>query len=257
MSELVEGRREGRLLRLALNRPEKRNALSLALCRELNARLREADADPAIGAILLSGNGRAFCAGMDLDEILESDAGAIDAAHEELFTAGLRLRKPLVAAVHGPALAGGTGLAANCHVVVASEDAVFGLTEIRIGLWPFVIFRVMVATLGERRATGLALTGRIFGAAEAERYGLVHRVVPAAELEARALETASAIADASPAAVRAGLEFVAEIRGKDWKEAGEMARRMRGELFRGADFREGIRAFREKRKPVWPSRELI
>jgi enoyl-CoA hydratase/carnithine racemase len=248
MSDLVEVRREGRLARVALNRPEKRNALSVALCRELAEALEEADGDPGVGAILLSGNGKAFCAGMDLDEVLDADSGAIDVVHERVFTAGLRLNTPIVAAVHGAALAGGTGLAANCHVVVAADDATFGLTEIRLGLWPFVIFRVVEAAVGLRRATEMALTGRIFGAAEAERYGLVHRVVPAGELELAAQDAATEIAQASRTAVRGGLEYVRASRGLNMEEAGEIARRTREEVFRSAEFREGIRAFRDKHK---------
>ncbi|MGH9658996.1 MAG: enoyl-CoA hydratase/isomerase family protein, partial [Bryobacteraceae bacterium] len=131
-SELDVGR-EGRVARLALNRPDKRNALSFALCRALVEALEQAEADPGVGAILLSGHGPAFCAGMDLGEMESPEAMAASQIHERLFTAGARSRKPIVAAVEGAALAGGMGLAANAHIVVAAEDATFGLTEIRIG----------------------------------------------------------------------------------------------------------------------------
>jgi len=173
--------------------------------------------------------------------------------HERIFTAGIRMTKPLVAAVHGAALAGGTGLTANCHIVVAAEDATFGLTEIRLGLWPFVIFRSVAAAVGERRATELALSGRIFGANEAREYGLAHHVVESSRLMEQARAIAGALAEASPTAVRSGLTFVREARGKSWEEAGALARGMRDEVFRGADFAEGIRAFQEKRAPRWPS----
>lgn len=251
MSESLQISREGRILRLVLNRPERHNALNLDLCVALGEALKEAEADAGVGAVLLSGNGKSFCAGMDLHEVLSPAGGAIDEVHERIFTAGLRMTKPLVAAVHGAALAGGTGLVANCHVVVAAEDATFGLTEIRIGLWPFVIFRTVVAALGERRATELALIGRIFSAAEAREYGLVHYVVDSAALMDRAREIAGAIAEASPAAIRAGLAFVRDARGKNWEEAGALASQMRNEVFRSADFQEGIRAFQEKRPPRW------
>lgn len=253
MSESLQISREGRVLKLALNRPEKRNALSLDLCRALAEAFDSGEADAGVGAILLSGNGKSFCAGMDLNEVLARESGPIDAVHEAIFTAGVRLTKPVVAAVHGAALAGGTGLAANCHIVVAAEDASFGLTEIRLGLWPFLIFRSVAASVGERRATELALTGRIFGAAEAREYGLVHHVVPPAETIERGLQIATRIAESSPTAIRAGLTFVGEARGRAWAKAGELARRMRGDIFRTADFEEGIRAFQEKRRPVWPS----
>jgi len=256
MSESLQISRDGRVLRLALNRPERRNALNMDLCTALAAAFDEAEADAGVGAVLLSGNGKSFCAGMDLHEVLSPAGAAINEAHERIFTAGLRMTKPLIAAVHGAALAGGTGLAANCHIVLAADDATFGLTEIRIGLWPFVIFRTIVAALGERRATELALNGRIFGAAEAREYGLVHQVVEAASLLQRAAEIAGAIAEASPTAIRAGLTFVRQVRGKSWEEAGALAQQMRNEVFRSADFHEGIRAFQEKRQPRWPSYEI-
>ncbi len=255
MSESLQISRQGRVLLLALNRPERRNALNMELCVALGEAFEQAEADAGVGAVLLSGNGKSFCAGMDLHEVLSPAAGPINEVHERIFTAGLRITKPLIAAVHGAALAGGTGLAANCHIVVAAEDATFGLTEIRIGLWPFVIFRTVAAALGERRATELALSGRIFGASEAREYGLAHHVVETANLVARAREIAGAIAEASPTAIRAGLQFVREARGKGWEDAGALARQARNEVFRSADFQEGIRAFQEKRPPKWPATE--
>ena len=249
---------EGRVLCLTLNRPDKRNALSLALCRAIVTAVEEAWRDERVGAILLRGAGRSFCAGMDLGEMLTPEfttgaASSLSHVHERLFTLGLRSPKPVLAAVQGAALAGGTGLVANAHIVIAAEDAQFGLTEIRIGLWPFIVFRAVSLALGERRAVELALTGRVLGAEEGARLGLVHQVVPAAEFEARVWETAQAIANSSPAAVRSGLLFVAESRRLQWDKGGEIAWQYREELFKSADFAEGIRAFREKRPPRWPS----
>src|SRR5579862_9452197 len=164
MSETLQISRQGRVLQLALNRPDRRNALNLELCSALGDALEQADADASVGAVLLSGNGKSFCAGMDLHEVLTPAASSVNEVHERIFTAGLRMTKPLIAAVQGAALAGGTGLAANCHIVLAAEDATFGLTEIRIGLWPFVIFRTIAAAVGERRAVELGITGRIIDA---------------------------------------------------------------------------------------------
>ncbi len=141
-----------RVRRIALNRPEKRNALHLELCRELVAAFDAADADPHTGAVLLCANGKTFCAGMDLREAATSDPHALSETHEQLFTTHARFTKPIVAAVQGAALAGGAGLVANAHIAVAAEDATFGLTEIRIGLWPFLIFRSVTLAIGERRA---------------------------------------------------------------------------------------------------------
>ena len=251
MSDLLETNRQGRLLRLVLNRPEKRNALNAQLCRDLVIALDHADRDPGVGAILLSGNGKHFCAGMDLTEVSAERAGEINTAQEQLFTVGARIGKPLVGAVQGAALGGGMGLAANCHIVVAHGDAIFGLTEIRLGLWPFLVFRTLSTGLGERRTVELSLTGRTFGAQEAREMGLVHEV--ASNLEERAVELAASLAESSPTAIRSGLSFVHEVRGRDWKTAGEIARRIRDDVFESEDFAEGRRAFQEKRAPRWPS----
>src|ERR1035441_5131349 len=121
MTDFLHSVREGRLLRLTLNRPDKRNALDVALCRSLVTALEDGAKDPAVGAILLTANGKSFCAGMDLAEIeAGANTGEINAVHEQLFTIGPRLGKPLIAGVYGAALGGGTGLVANCHIVGAS-----------------------------------------------------------------------------------------------------------------------------------------
>lgn len=251
MSEHLEIRRDGRLVEIALNRPEKRNALNVPLCIALADALEQAAADPQTGAILLTANGKAFCAGMDLDEMLEfaratprPEGDPAAEAHERLFTVGSRINKPLVAAVRGPALAGGMGLAANCHVVVAAEDALFGLTEIRLGLWPFLVFRAVAAAVGERRAVEMALTGRTFSGREAAQYGLAHYAQPAEEVEAKAREIAQGIAAASPEAIRAGMASVRRSRGKSAAEAGEIARRYREEVIQSEAFREELRRWR-------------
>jgi enoyl-CoA hydratase/carnithine racemase len=252
MSTLLETVREGRLLHLTLNRPDKRNALNLGLCRSLVEAIESASRDRAIGAILLTANGPAFCAGMDLTEIAEgANSNSLNALHEQIFTTGARLEKPMVAAVAGPALGGGTGLVANCHVVVASGDATFGLTEIRLGLWPFLVFRAVSAALGERRTVELSLTGRIFPAQEARELGLIHEV--SADAAARAHEIALALSEASPTAIQNGLSFVQQVRGLPWDRAGELAKMVREDVFGSDDFAEGIRAFLEKRSPHWPS----
>src|SRR5262249_55590538 len=140
MNDLIQVSREGRVLRIALNRPDKRNALNIGLCGQLVTALDRADADPGIGAILLTGNGKSFCAGMDLSEVLSADSGAINEVQEQLFSIGARLTPPIVAAVHASALAGGPGLAANAQVVLAAHNDTLRLPVLRHGLWPFLIF---------------------------------------------------------------------------------------------------------------------
>lgn len=246
-SDSLEIRREGRVLRIALDRPDKRNALNFALCRSLADQVDEAGKDPDVGAILLVGNGPAFCAGMDLDEMLMPEANMLSHVHERLFTIGSRAIKPIVAAVHGPALAGGMGLAANAHILVAEEGAVFGLPEIHLALWPFLVFRQIAAAVGERRAVELSLTGRRISAQEAKDLGLVHFLTPAGGHESKAMEIARDVASRSTTAARAGLLCVAECRDRTFEEAGHIAFRYREELFRSEEFLAAVRSFQEKR----------
>lgn len=241
----------GRVLHIELNRPEKRNALNLETCRALCDALDRADADSGVGAVLLSGRGAAFCSGMDLSEVLAADQHALADVHERLFTTVYRARKPIVAAVHGVALAAGVGLAANSHFVVAAPDARFGITEIRIGLWPVLIFRSVVSAIGERRATELSMSGRMFSAQEAADWSLVTEIHT--EPAARAFELATSLAACSPEASAAGLEYINRTRLLGWREAGAVAREVRGALMEKADFTEGVQAFLEKRAAVWPS----
>ncbi len=140
---------------------------------------------------------------------------------------------------------------ANCHIAVASPEATFGLTEIRLGLWPFLVFRAVSGALGERRTIEIALTGRIFPASEARELGLIHEIAP--DAVARAREIAVAVAHASPTAIQSGLSFVQQVRGMGWEKTGEVARLVREDVFSSDDFAEGVRAFLEKRSPRWPS----
>jgi enoyl-CoA hydratase/carnithine racemase len=251
MSDNLEISQHGRVLRLALNRPEQRNALSSDLCRELVDAINRANRDVRIGAIVLTGNGESFSAGMDLKELGNVSIETINNVHEQLFTLNMRITTPVVAAVNGYALGGGTGLVANCHIAVASEQSKFGLTEIKLGLWPFLVYHAVEAAVGERRAVELALTGRIFDVKEAQQLGLIHEIAP--DSNQRAMEIAEGLASSSPTAVRSGLDFIQEVRGKEWGSASMIAGRIRDELFASHDFQEGVRAFREKRQPKWPS----
>ena len=138
-------------------------------------------------------------------------------------------------------------------IAVAAQGCTLGLTEVRLGLWPFVVYRSIVAALGPRRALEISLTGRIFGSNEAREYGLVHEVVPPVELDDRATALAELLANWSPDSVRRGLEFVRESGAMGREDAGRLAAMMRAENFASADFAEGVKAFQEKRPPRWPS----
>src|SRR5258708_1718050 len=210
---MLQASRHGRFVRVSLNPPEKPNALNAALCRELAEAIEQGERDEGVGAILLSGAGSSFCSGMDLSEMLTPSESSLAPLHERLFTIGRAATTPIIAAVHGPALA-----------------------------------------VGERRAVELGISGRIVDAREALALGLVHHVTPATQLMDRAGEIARAVAASSPQAMRSGLRFVADTRDLPWPQAGEVARVRRQEVFQTADFAEGIRAFREKRPPQWPSR---
>jgi enoyl-CoA hydratase/carnithine racemase len=241
----------GRVLQVTLDRPEKRNALSMELARRLADTLDEASSDSRVGSILLAASGKAFCAGMDLGEMGRVDPTELGQVHERLFTSGARLRKPLIAAVHGAALAGGTGLVANAHIVFATPEATFGLTEIRLGLWPFVIYRAIVAAVGARRTLELSLSGRIFASDQAAQYGLVHIICSANELLQQAEATARRIAESSPVAIDAGLEYAQALH--TGSADADLAASLRDQVMLSSDFQEGISAYIEKRSPRWPS----
>lgn len=245
--------RNGRVLALTLNAPDSHNRLTFAMCRELVGALQDADRDGSVGAVLLKGAGAAFCIGTDPRELLGD--GAVEAAsiHEELFTLGSKLTTPMVCQVHGAAHGAGVGLLCNAHVVLAAQGTTFGLTEIRMGNWPFMTFRSLTAAVGERRAIELSLTGRIFGTNEALQYNLIHAVTPPFELEERAEATARLLAESSAELIRRGLDFAGRTRDMPWDEAGILAQQIRSEWFSHPDFAEGAAAAAERRKPEWPS----
>jgi enoyl-CoA hydratase/carnithine racemase len=248
---VIETKRHLRVLEIALNNPENRNALDITLCNELLDAFDRAEGDRSVGAILLTANGPDFCAGMDLTEQLETDKVQLGGIHQRLFSTVQSIHKPIVAAVHGSAFEGGMGLVANAHIVVAHPDTRFGLSEVRIGYWPVFVFRAVEHAIGERRTMELSLTGREFGAEEALAFGLV------AEISANPLQRAGGIAARisaySPSAIHVGLVYAHQIRGRDWEHAGEVGRKVRSRLMATEDYREGVRAAIEKRKPEWPS----
>lgn len=246
MSSKLKHCREGRLVRLMLARPEKRNAIDLEMAHELINAIGAANLDHTAGAILLDAEGPVFCAGMDVTEVVEGTRGIV-AAHRTLFSINGTLNKPMVAAVHGAALGGGLGLALNAHLVVAASDAKIGLTEIRLGLWPYMIFHAVETAVGARRATALSLTGGVMDATEAKLLGLVDVVAPPEELSERAHAIAFALSEGSMQAQSLGLDFV---RGE---HSEGRAAEFRARAQESRDFQEGSRAFIEKRAPVWPS----
>ena len=253
----MKATRDGRVLTLTFDRPGRRNALDYPAVAELVAALREADADPLTGAVVITGEGSAFSAGADLAQFrqeLAADAHAHWAAGDgwaELFTLLPRLAVPVVAAVNGHALAGGCGLVALCDLAIAAEGATFGMTEVRIGLFPIVVLPAMRRVIGERATRELALTGRTIDAAEAARIGLVNRVVPADALAKEAAELAWTLAGNPRAVVALGKRLLAETGELPYERAVGYARAMRGVFLATDELAEGVDAFLEKRRPRW------
>ncbi len=243
-----------RVLHLTLNRPEKRNALNAEMCSRIVKEVEGAQTRDDIGAVLISALGPVFCSGMDLDQA----AGTISQeelahVHDRLFSLGANSTKPIVICVNGSALGGGLGLVAQGHIVTAGQGCGFALPEVRIGLWPFLVYRSVEAALGPRRTLELSLTGRVFHAQEAQLWGLVQYVGPGSEILDHSKVLARDLAKSSPHAISAGLQYVKEARGKSWIESGEIAQRLRTEILTGLDFKEGYEAFKHKREPRWPS----
>ncbi len=242
---------------VTLNRPQVRNALSYRMVTEMVAVLKEADSDDGVGAVIIRGGGKAFCAGGDIGEFaavvqkspVEVYLEGVETT--ELFQLGDTMKKPLIAAVNGLAMGGGVGLTAMCHLAVAAEDARFGLTEINLGFFPFVILPLVVRAVGYRKALELSLTGEQFDAGEAKAMGLVNDVVPSAELDEKVLNLASRLAGRSPLAVRMGLFAALQAEKMPVPDATSYLNILRTISFKSDDLAEGARAFLEKRQPCW------
>jgi len=245
--------REGHVARITLRRPERLNAIDAAVNRELVEAVERLDADPQARVAILAGEGRAFCAGADLEAVAAGDGEALgDATESFAGFVSMPRAKPVVAAVHGYALAGGLELALACDVVVAAEGTQLGLPEVTRGLVAAAGGAIRLPRLmPEKRALELILTGRRFDAREALALGLVNRVVAAEDLDAAALELAEAIAANSPAAVRTSLALVRATRGMTEAEAWEHSAAAWRDVLATEDAKEGAAAFLERREPRW------
>ncbi len=244
------------VLRLVLNRPEKRNPIGPQVCGELVHAFGRASEDSDVRAIVLTGAGKVFSAGGDLAQMAGVGAGASairPASLVELFTTMHALGKPIIAMVNGHALAGGLGLMVACDLVVASEAAELGTTEINLGLWPMMITAEIVRSIGRKRALWLMLGGERIDALEAERIGLVNRVVPHDRLEEETMALARALAKKSPQAVQLGLRAFYDTQDMALRPALEHLQGQLAAVLASEDAAEGIAAFFQKREPVWPS----
>ena len=241
---------------ITLNRPEKRNAISFDLIDDLLRALEEVAKSDAI-ILIVTGAGKAFCSGMDLDN-LKALLGRSPAQNLEdsqtmvrLFRALYEFPKVTIAAVNGPAIAGGTGLALLCDFTLAVPHAKFGYTEVRIGFVPAIVSTFLLRQVGEKQARDLLLTGRLFGAEEASRLGLISEIVAPESLLTRARELAALLTENSPASLRATKQLLTDHARAELDAQIEAAVRENAAIRTTADFREGISSFLEKRRPTW------
>jgi enoyl-CoA hydratase/carnithine racemase len=245
------------IAKITLNLPEMRNPLTSELANELLSFLQEADKDDSVKAIILTGNGSAFCAGGNLNEFKENMAKSVPELYWEgrestrLFELGATIRTPLIASVNGPAFGGGCGLVAMCHIAIASDQAKFGTTELRLGLVPFVILPWIRRAVGERKAMEMMLTADILSAEKALEIGLIHRLTTAERLEEDTWQLARTIASYSPLAVKLGIEAFRSTEQNDVATSLAHLNTLRLVSFKSQDLQEGATAFLEKRTPVW------
>ena len=258
--QFLDVRRDGPVEHLTLNRPDVRNAFNEHVIAELTAWASEARAAAdrhEIRVVVLGGAGKTFSAGADVAWMSKTVAyteaeNVRDAtAMSRMFTALDTLPVPLVGRVQGAALGGGAGLAAVCDVVVAAEDALFGFTEVKLGILPAVISPFALAKIGRSAARELFLTGARFPAARAKEIGLVHAVVPAADLDATVAAYVAEVLSAGPEAVAAAKALIPAV----WTSAPDAATTITAQAIAArrvsAEGQEGLRAFLDKRKPGW------
>src|SRR6185437_5657270 len=243
----------GRVGIIRLSRPEALNALNKALITELTQAIEAFDADDKIGCLLITGSEKAFAAGADIKEM--ADKSFIEAYLGDFvsnWNAAARARKPIVAAVAGFALGGGCELAMQCDIVIAADTAKFGQPEIKLGVIPGIGgTQRLTRAIGKAKAMDLILTGRMMDAVEAEKSGLVARVVPAANLMEEAAKVAEVIGNMSLPSVLAGKEAINAAFETSLAEGARFERRIFQSLFATEDQKEGMRAFVEKRPPKW------
>jgi methylglutaconyl-CoA hydratase len=252
--------RDGQVATLTLNRPEKRNAISTPMIEDLVAALGAAEADKSVRVVILTGAGKAFCSGMDLETL---QALAKQTAEQNLadsrrmakmFQLVYSFPKPLITAVNGAAIAGGCGLATLSDFTLAVPEAKFGYTEVRIGFIPALVSVMLRRQVGEKRARDLLLSGRIIDAAEAFRLGLVTEITPPDGLMKRAREVANTLLEASPTSLALTKRLLLRYDEEQLRRELELATQENAQIRATDDFREGLASFLEKRPPKWSGR---
>lgn len=259
IASVVECSVEGPLARVRLNRPEVRNAFNAELIAQLTRTFRELDASRSVRAVVLSGNGKSFCAGADIPwmrsslDLTLAENAADAAAMSDMFRAIDRCSKPVIGLIHGAALGGGSGLAAVCDIVLASSDAIFGFTEVKLGIIPAVISPFVLAKIGASNARALFLTGERFDAKRAQSIGLAHEVVIADTLEVCLERVVNEVLSAGPAAVAAAKALIPRVRAASYDDSRELTAQAIAQIRTTPEGQEGLRAFLERRKAAWVS----
>jgi methylglutaconyl-CoA hydratase len=249
--------REGGVERLTLQRPEVRNAFNEGMIAELTWWADSVTVDRSVQMVILDGAGPSFCAGADLEWMgcmaRYTREQNLDDASElaRVFQSLDRLPMPVVARVHGAALGGGAGLAAIADIVVAADNAVFGFTEVRLGLIPAVITPFVMAKIGRSAVRELFLTGERFGAARARELGLVHSVVPESELDAEVARYRDALLAGATGAQSAAKQLIADVGRRGAADVATLCAEAIALRRVSDEGQEGIRAFLEKREPSW------
>jgi methylglutaconyl-CoA hydratase len=243
---------------LTLNRPDKRNAISYELIEELLRAFEEVAKSNSL-VLILTGSGKAFCSGMDLENLKSLIGRSPEQSLKDTQTIARLFRtlydfpKPTIAAVNGAAIAGGTGLATLCDFTLAVPETKFGYTEVRIGFVPAIVSTFLLRQVGEKIARDLLLTGRLFDAAEAHRIGLVTEIVPPESLMTRAHDLATQLMENSPGSLRYTKRLLSDAARGELDGQIEAAVRENAAIRETPDFHEGVTSFLEKRKPKWSS----
>jgi methylglutaconyl-CoA hydratase len=241
---------------IALSVPEKRNAISAQMIHDLLGALERAEREFA-RVVILTGSGKAFCAGMDLDELQHLAKQGVQKNFEDsrrvsrMFYRLHGFPRPIIAAVNGAAIAGGCGIATLADFTLAVPEAKFGYTEVKIGFMPALVAVYLRRQISDKHARDLLLTGRIIDAADAFRMGLVTEIVPAESLMKRAREIAATLMTASPEAVARTKKFFLSLDDQAVRAELELAIEANADIRSTPDFSEGISAFLEKRPPKW------
>lgn len=255
---ILDVQRDGPVVRVSLNRPDVRNALNDELIAALTEWASSVSGTDDVRVAVLCGAGKTFSAGADVTWMSKAIAYSKEENQRDaerlsaLFAALDRLPVPLIGRIQGAALGGGSGLAAVCDVVVADDQAVFGFTEVKLGILPAVISPFVIAKIGRSAARELFLTGARFSAARAREIGLVHTVVPLDRLDEAVDGYIKEFLTAGPQAIAAAKALIADVASRTIDEARPLTARAIAERRVSAEGQEGLRAFLEKRKPRWP-----